>query len=377
VFAAVSSKQTKNETDKGAYYHKDFLRGRFDLCKTLIRKQIKDKRSTRSSRSPDSHDIEPDFYSIPYCKDDDNDDIKLQGTAAMGSARYEDDDMSTHGSVTPISEFVMKGDVKQMSGTSQPLLVRRVSSLCVRCDVLMQQDQHPHLQDGETHGVSEVASKCLDEGSRNGESYAIPQLLLVQHLPKADMSNHIVDQDQVYTVKDEDAIYESAINHLSICQADTLRRMQTLQNFCQLQASMSHHGIRHSEHSLTTKEQSMMDWIDTEGTMTTIQHNSQCGDELMNPNIRNSPSFFRETDDSCCRGCGGIVTASGQNSTSESVSVIQPQTHTTALVHSERLLQDPYPVFVEEFFAGRTFHSVDDPDDDDDDTSNTVNLNID
>jgi hypothetical protein len=83
VFATVFSKQTKNETDKGAYYHKDFLRGRYDLCKTLIRQRIKGKRSTHSSRSPDSHDIEPDFCSMPYCKDDDNDD-QITGNSSNG-----------------------------------------------------------------------------------------------------------------------------------------------------------------------------------------------------------------------------------------------------------------------------------------------------
>ena len=51
--------------DKGSYYHKDFLRGKRDLCANLTRHKIKGTKVRRAMAPA----LEPQFYSMPFMPD--------------------------------------------------------------------------------------------------------------------------------------------------------------------------------------------------------------------------------------------------------------------------------------------------------------------
>jgi hypothetical protein len=383
------------------------MRGRFDLCKTLIRQRIKGNRSTRGQ------DVEPNFHSMPYCKDDDYDDAILH-VAEMGpgnhsiadkdkshmrllshdhgmcSDRDENDDKSTHVSVPPCSKFMIKGDVKQISDTSQPLLVHRVPSLSVRHDELMLHNQFSQQNEEANRRVRFDTSECLQEESCSEEPYPIQYLPFEQHTPhqKRGMSNHTPEQASYYhhypsphhdhSYVDEDETYETAVTQLSMRQADTLQRMQTLQKLHQLKRNLgqavessSSFPSRHyatipryavTSASLKTTEQSMVDSNDIDDPMTASHHKSHCYDGLMNPNTSENKGFSFPEDDSC-------------SSVSDGSSIITAKGHTSALVYSTRLHQQPQlqlqlqhsvqlPVSIPECFAGRIFHSLDASDND-------------
>jgi hypothetical protein len=352
------------------------MRGRFDLCKTLIRQRIKGNRSTRGQD-------EPNFHSMQYCKDDDYYDTILHVTEmGPGNHSIADKDKS-HMSLLSHDHGMSfdRDEVKQISDTAQPLLVHRVPSLSVRNDESMLHNQFSLQNEGSNR-------RLRFDTSDNDEPYPMQYLPFERHAPRQtrSMSNHTMEQASYYhhypsphhdhSYVDEDATYETAMTQLSMRQADTLQRMQTMQKLHQLKRNLrqavessSSFPSRHyatipryavTPASLKTTEQSMVDSNDIDDPMTVSHHKSHCYDGLMNPNICENKGFSLPEDDSC-------------SSVSDSSSIVTAKGHTSALVYSTRPHQQPPlqlhhsvqpPVSIPECFAGRIFHSLEVPDND-------------
>jgi hypothetical protein len=265
--------------------------------------------------------------------------------------------------------------------------------------------QHPHLNERANHVHFPFASgECRDGGGSNDESYSI-QLPFVQHAPqlqKMDMSNQsseraiyfhhrrLQHQDPAYIDEDEDISYEMAMTQLSIPRAGASREMQTLYQLHQLKRKLFKEEVEspsssarqyvkmpplgETSPSLATTQQSTIDGHNTEDIMSGFHRNSQSYDEVMNPNGSVNQSIFPEDDGSCSSFTGSdgssIITTT-EITMSEWTLEIQTDCHTPTLVHSELLHGQPQPrhsvprrVSISECFAGRMFHSVDDPEND-------------
>lgn len=73
--------------DKGAYYHKDFLRNRTRQCQRMVRTRINGK----GCRQPGNPSAEPDFYSLPPILGEEQDEA---GESSPPTAEVSDSDIS-------------------------------------------------------------------------------------------------------------------------------------------------------------------------------------------------------------------------------------------------------------------------------------------
>ena len=83
---------TQDGSDRGAYYHECFLRGRSFLCNKIVRTRVKGT-WVRTSSSPES---EPNFYAMESVRDLDN--HNDEGASSSSSSRDGEDQSSTSSS---------------------------------------------------------------------------------------------------------------------------------------------------------------------------------------------------------------------------------------------------------------------------------------
>jgi hypothetical protein len=113
---------THDGTDRGAYYHECFLRGRPFLCSKINRTRVKGT-WVRTSSSPES---EPDFYTMESVIDlDEIDSQSASRSSGSATSCNESDDESGSGSSSeeeePTPSLVTSQNDKSKVGSNQPV----------------------------------------------------------------------------------------------------------------------------------------------------------------------------------------------------------------------------------------------------------------